>query len=188
MSKPSVLVFGGRETGTTAMQSWDVRLVCPATGRSYAETVQIPIAEGEGAVSVTQEVQDSQGPDWRAAEFAEWIKGSITSERDFCKTMLSTASGAIPVYFAVLKYLGVERVSAGWKALSVAPPVLLFAAMLAFSIPLRPSGQLIEDVADFASFRDRRLKRLAAGIQFGMLFFAIALLWSVAIWLAMLFS
>lgn len=184
----SVLVFGGKDPETPTTQSWDVQLICPMTGRSYSKTVHVPISEGESAVSVTQEVDEQHSPviDWRTEEFSEWIKASIANERDFCKTMLSTASGAIPVYFAVLKYLGIDHVFLGWKAFSVGPPALFFAAMLAFSVPLRPVGRLIKDLSDFAAFRDRRLTSLALGIRFGMLFFAVALLWSVALWLVLL--
>jgi hypothetical protein len=148
----------------------------------------VPLPVGEEIVSVEQAREKAHEPDWRSSELAEWIKGSIVSERDFCKTMLSIASGAIPVYFAVLKYLGVEHAPGGWQVLSVVPLFILFAAIVAFSAPLRPVGRTIRNIEDFTGFRQRRLEQIDFGITIGMVLFASALLWAVVVWLVLLFS
>jgi hypothetical protein len=180
------LVFGGPKAVKQDVRTWDVSLTCPTTLHPFIEPIQVPVLSGEALISVEQAQAAPTTPDWSSTEFAEWIKTSIASERDFCKTMLSTVSAAIPVYFAILKYLGLNRVQRGWQAMSAAPPVLLFASMLAFSVALRPSGRTIRSIDEFALFRSQRLTRMSYAMSAGLALFAAALLCSVIVWLAIL--
>lgn len=184
---PAVLIFGGKDSPAPGSQPWDVKLVCPTKESPFVSTIEVPLPVGEEIVSVEQALEKALETDWRSSELAEWIKGSIASERDFCRTMLSTAIAAVPVYFAVLKYVGVGRVHGGWQVLSVVPPLILFAAMVAFSWPLRPVGRTIRNIADFTAFRQRRLEQIDRGINTGMVLFAVALLWAVVVWIVLLF-
>jgi hypothetical protein len=184
---PAVLLFGGKDSPAPDSQTWDVTLVCPTKNSSFVSTIEVPLPVAEKIISVEQAREEALETDWRSSELAEWIKGSIASQRDFCRTMLSTAILAIPVYFAVLKYLGVEHVPGGRQVLSVVPPIFLFAAAVAFSWPLRPVGRKIRNIEDFAAFRQRRLEKIDFGINVGMGLFASALLLAVVVWLVLLF-
>jgi hypothetical protein len=100
--------------------------------------------------------------------------------------MVTVSTGAIPIYFAVLKYLGLETVRDGWWVLSVAPPVLLLAAGIAFVLALRPILSRVRNRDEFVAFRARRLKTTNAGIIAGMALFIMAMMVAIVIFLALL--
>jgi hypothetical protein len=58
------------------------------------------------------------------------IVESIDIGRDFCKFMITVSTGAIPVYLAILKILGVENVSrrslSAWLVIITILPCILF--------------------------------------------------------------
>lgn len=70
--------------------------------------------------------------------------------------MLTTSSGAVAVYFAILKYLGWEKADLGatFVVLTVVPPVLLLIAAVTFALALRPSLTFVER-SEYAEFRAR---------------------------------
>lgn len=84
--------------------------------------------------------------DWMDEELKEWRKATVPTLRSFATTMLTTSTGGVAVYFAVLKYLGWEKAqfSTALVALTIAPPVLLFAAAVAFALALHPSLEIVE--------------------------------------------
>jgi hypothetical protein len=176
----AVPVFGGG--GRT-----EVALVCPTTKQLFTQSVSNPEgAEILGPADPSQlslRTAPAAPPGAAASDFAEWAKSSRQTATDYCKTMLTTSSGAIPVYFAVLKYLGHERVGSSAIALvGVVPPVLLLTAAMLFAIALRPRLALLTPDG-FTQFRTQRLKRLDRYIGAGTAAFGMAVGLAVLIFL-----
>lgn len=169
-----------------ARLEWDVIFRCTEGDRpAFTSRVPIEAEPKEKLVAVSsqeqtpedaaaRELPDPSPPSWEDAEFTEWIKNSSSTARDFCRTMITTCSAAIPVYFAVLKYLGFETVGGGWLAASILPPVLLLAAGLAFVLGLRPTFSPVPR-AEFATYRDMVLQRINRHIGIGLSLFALAI-------------
>jgi hypothetical protein len=111
-----------------------------------------------------------------SADYAEWVRASRGVALDFAKTMLTAASAAIPVYFAVLKYLGAEKVTeSGASGLSVLPPVAFLVAVAIFATALRPRLAAMT-ATEFAEFRGERLRRLDRYVGAGLITFVVAVL------------
>jgi hypothetical protein len=86
--------------------------------------------------------------------------------------MLSTSTGAIPVYFALMKYVGFERISGSLLARTgILPPFLFLLAGILFVLALRPRFAAVTE-AEFAEFRAKRLSQLNTYILAGTILFA----------------
>jgi hypothetical protein len=158
------ILFGGPGDGDQVLE---VGFVCSDTGELFTDRITIPSGTRFERVVKAGGAAERPSPA-DAAEFADWVKGSRALATDFCRTMLTTASGAIPVYFAVLNYLGTARVegSLGSKV-SALPPLLFLAAIVLFALALRP--QLTSLTPDqFAAYRGNRLRRLNRFIGWGI--------------------
>lgn len=95
--------------------------------------------------------------------------------------MLTTATAAVPVYFAVLKYLGAEAVGGTtFSRVGVLPPLLFLAAAIIFALALRPRFAWIKH-ADFADFRMTRLKQLNRAMLVGLAVFAVGILLAIVL-------
>jgi len=93
--------------------------------------------------------------------------------------MLTTATGAVPVYFAVLKYLGADAVGGSWfSRIGALPPLLFLAAAIVFALALRPRFASVKQ-ADFADFRTARLRQLNRDILAGLALFATGVLLAI---------
>ena len=111
-----------------------------------------------------------------AVDFAEWAKTSRATALDFAKTMLTASSAAIPTYFAVLKYLGAEKLAdSAAGRLSVLPPVLFLLAVAIFAAGLRPRLAAVTPDA-FVQFRADRMRQLDRYVSAGLVAFVVALL------------
>lgn len=185
--KPPVY-FGGETNSETG---WDVTVVCPIRKISFVEHARLKIEPGESLEGV-EPAQASQASrprelrDWLTEGLAEEIKISQATARDFCKTMISVCAGSIPVFFAVLNYLGHERVvSRGW-GLSVAPPVLLLAATTVFALASRPVMIDLKDVNKYSQAREKRLRGVNRFMEAATVLFlsgvgAAIIVWSIAL-------
>jgi hypothetical protein len=196
-----MLLFGGG-----AMPTSDVHLRCETTGLDFVYSIPAPILPGNRLLSVSASSRQDEDDLGLMAEFTDWTKQSISNGRDFCRTMLTASAGAIPIYFALLKFISIERASAGWQSMSVAPPVLLIGAMIAFTVALRPIPALIRgpraatfpsqnepvqvhhghpdnvvergplSLREFRTFREERLIRMDHLIKLGFAAFIAALM------------
>lgn len=202
--KPAAVVFGGglerRASAIPRTQS----LKCPRRNRLFDAELLIPAGLGEEVDSVEIETIAAEAPadgqaqagesqaeptttepqrDWVADELAEWRKSSAATLRTYATTMLTTSSGGVPVYFAVLKYLGWEQADfgAGLVAVSVLPPALLFLAALAFTLALRPSLSTNLEPQDYLSLRNHRLTQMYQRASIGTLLFGSALVIAIAV-------
>jgi hypothetical protein len=175
---------------------WRVTLTCPHEDRAFETSVLVPAHYDESVAGVTVEsLTDAPGPravpavaaDWVDEELAEWRRNTVATQRTFATTMLTTSSGGVAIYFAVLKYLGWERAdfAAPLVVLTVLPPVLFLLAAIAFALALRPSLTYIDRDA-YAAFRDRRTGEIHGRITAGTVLYVAALLIAIAVFLAIL--
>jgi hypothetical protein len=191
ISEKKVLLFGGGRNEVL------IEFPCPTTNQTFKRAISNP-ADGEIEVlksGTDTDIEQSASTTTRAlmgAEFAEWTKNSQSVARDFCKTMISISAGAIPVYFAVLNYLGFEEVSGtqlGQIQLgqaAVLPPILYLAALLVYVLALRPKLEALS-ADDFVAFRESRFIQLNRFIFTGTFIFVIATGIAIAIFSSVIF-
>jgi hypothetical protein len=183
-----VLTFGG--AGESSM---NLDVSCPVTGAIFS--IQVPRGTGaiRSAVALALHLDDeAEGPvpaapvspapagepvpvtsdtSWQDQEWLEWIKNTPGVARDFCKAMVTATAGAVPVYFALLKYLGLAQAQPGWFWTASIPPVFLLAACLVFADGLRPRAEYITETG-FVAYRERRLRAMRVRINLGMTLFS----------------
>jgi len=167
-----VPLFGG--TGGTERKS-EILFTCPDTKKKFSYSVPEPVGveiiglASEADIAAATNVASAPAP--VKSEFEEWAKKSRDTALDFCKTMLSASTGGIPVYFAVLKYIGFETIGgAALSKFAILPPVLFLVAAISYVLALRPRHELIAP-SDFNAFRKRRLERLNRLIILGTVIF-----------------
>jgi hypothetical protein len=178
-------VFGGPGSGEAAGVM--LAFTCPDTLSIIKETVAPPVgmlilgpdvadptAPTNPAASISPEPQANQ------SEYSEWMKASRATAIDFCKSMLTAATGAVPLYIAVMTYLGPARGGAIFAQLRVLPPLLFLAAAASYALALQPRFGLVTAEA-FAAFRRRRLEQLNRCILIGSALFGIGLLLTIAL-------
>ncbi|WP_030236471.1 MULTISPECIES: hypothetical protein [unclassified Streptomyces] len=187
------LGFGRRAVLTFGGAASSAGLTCPTTGGPIA--VELELRENEsylgpvdplsgaamsaalpepGPAAGTVAAQESGG------ERAEWQKASRATALDFCRVMLTTSSGAIPIYVAVLNYVGHEGISGSFSGqLSVLPMVFFLLAAVTFILALVPTLATVTDESGFREFRDRRLRLLDRYIWSGVTLFVAAMAFSV---------
>ena len=203
------IAFGGggdRSDEVATGAPWTLGLTCPRRGRSFEGSVLVPVRDDEAVSAIDVErVRDPQvdgspspeapvaaavappAADWLGHELAEWRKNTVATHRAFATTMLTTSSGGVAIYFAVLKYLGWEQAdfATSLVVLSVLPPALLLFATIAFALALRPSLSYV-DRAEFAEFRAHRIAEIHSRITAGTVLYVAALLVAIAVFLAIL--
>jgi hypothetical protein len=183
-AEPPVAMFGGPSIGDLV----PVSVQCPTTGRVIPTEVSVPpgFAIVDQAQTSTRDTEPaastmSGSPDLLGREFQDWIKASRATALDYCKTMLTTCTGAVPLYFALLKYLGHERSTDDtFSAISVIAPLLFLTGALLFAFAMTPIFGRIQP-EQFAEFRESRLTRLNWLLRFGTALFAVAMLLTVLI-------
>jgi hypothetical protein len=180
-----VPLFGG--SGVGAGKS-EIMFTCPDTNKKFTWAVPEPTGvEIMGVASEADLALVTAGPPAPApgkGEFDEWSKKSRDVALDFSKTMLSASTGGIAVYFAVLKYIGFEKIGTTAIAkLSVLPPVFFLLAAILYVLALRPRHELVAP-SEFSAFRQRRLEQLNRFIIAGTTVFLSGL----GLAIAMLFS
>ena len=178
-----VMLFGG--PGGPSLLAF----TCPRTKKVISAAVpDPPNAEIVGPAEDDRTVPELESepasetatlPSAAEQEYADWIKASRATAIDFCKTMLTAATGAVPVYFAVLKYLGADAVGGSWfSRVGAVPPLLFLAAAIVLALALRPRLGWIQET-DFASFRTRRLRQLNRDILVGLALFSSGILLAI---------
>jgi len=182
---------------------WRVTLTCPRQQKSFEGSVLVPANYDESVSRVEVEaVTDApvHGPrpptgspvappatDWVDEELKEWRKNSVATQRTFATTMLTTSSGGVAIYFAVLKYLGWEQAnfSVPLVILTVLPPALFLLAAMAFALALRPALSYV-DRDEYAEFRAHRIGKIHRRVTAGSVLYVAALLLAIAVFLAIL--
>ena len=106
---------------------------------------------------------------------------SLNKSQDFCKAMIGTSSGAIPVYIGLLTFAIPDRevlqVNIIW---AIIPPLIFLMAMLIFTTGYLPvKGRFsLEIISEIEEFREKTLKRRNILIRVGVSFFSIGTLWA----------
>lgn len=203
-----VLFFGGRSKsskplGTSqakqAPNQWEVTLICPQTNEQFAYQVEVTPQRAEEIIEVipmlNQDLPASPaeppvqwlGVDMAQIEAQEWMKSSATNARDFCKTMLTTTTAAIPLFFAVVKYLGSDQLPTSVpKWVSAAPPVLFLLSAAIFVLALHPQAGMAATVQEFLRFRNERIHWMNKFIWVGTGLFGLGIVVSLFIFGSML--
>jgi hypothetical protein len=120
------------------------------------------------------------------------ITSSIDTARDFCKTLIGFSSGSIPVYFGILKYLGVEQVamSSLESRTSIIPPILFLASIILSTMTLIPRRFSVRPVVildDYKPLRKRVATALRRGIIFGSVAYVLGLSVAIFVFTRLLF-
>lgn len=110
-------------------------------------------------------------------DLATWFKTSRGTVKDFCKTMITTATGAIAVFFAVLKFLGGDTGGTAKVVTAVLAGVasaLFLLSALAYIFGLQPHYiQHIDSLEGFLKDRENRLTTMNTSIAWGIALFAM---------------
>jgi hypothetical protein len=188
---------------------WEISFTCPETSERALAEVEIAPDEGTEIVQVslsstgdeeepakhmaavaggasaepelarTQEL--SPGNDHAGSELTEWIKASISTPRDYCKSMLTASTAAIPIVFTVLKFLGVGTASSAWAAWSgVVPASLMVAAAVLFALAMRPEYVEIK-IQEFPEWHRRRLRHMNTFIRWASAMFVLGLVTAIVV-------
>ena len=119
------------------------------------------------------------------------ITSSIDTARDFCKTLIGFGSGSIPVYFGILKYLGVEQVAVNSleSRISILPPILFLIGIILSTmtlIPKRFSVRPVVILADYKRLRNRVATTLRRGVMFGSASYVLGLSTAIFVFIRLL--
>jgi hypothetical protein len=165
-----------------------VRLRCPRTGEGKAEQIALEVPDGQRIVAVdaaevlpegvpaavSGATRQDEGPRSAAAgELAEARKESIPALRTIATTLLTTSTGGIPVYFAVLTYIQTPGPAKPWPWLAVVPALLLILAAAAFVRCLLPSVKHV-DAEDFVEARWAHVEVTGFRLRVGAILLLIA--------------
>jgi len=166
-----VPLFGG----TGGARQSEILFTCPETNKKFTYAVPEPTGvEIMGLAAEADIALATATPAPAKGEFDEWSKKSRDVALDFSKTMLTASTGAIAVYFAVLKYIGFEKIgSTVFAKFTVLPPILFLVAAVLYVLALRPRHELVAP-SEFSAFRKRRLEQLNRFIIFGTTAFIAA--------------
>lgn len=172
----TVPIFGGP-------RAREIVLTCPTTGELFTHEVTDPpngeILGPADSIDISADSLSGEPSHNPEREFSKWVKDSRATATEFCKTMLTISTGAIPVYFAVLKYIGIEQIGGSFLAQAgVLPPILFLVATILFVLAIRPRFATLSE-AEFAKFRAKRLGQLNLYITTGTVLFATGI--SIAI-------
>lgn len=179
-----VVLFGGAGDQT------EVMFQCPENNRRF--TFAVPSADFEVlGIATAEDIEKyktgkaSPLPQVTSGEMTDWVKNSRTIALDFCKNMLSTAIGAIAVYFAILKYLGSEKISKPGEGYLLLPAVLFLISAVAYVLALKPRFDSIEE-KDFEQFKKKRLTQLNNYLVGGTVLFIVGIGCAIIIFLRLL--
>src|SRR4030095_7093343 len=136
-AEEKVPIFGGTGESEGTGRKSEILFTCPETKKKFSHPV--PESAGVEIIGLASEADIAMAtiaaspPPPIKSEFEEWAKKSRDTALDFCKVMLSASTGGIHRYFAVLKYIGFEKIgSASLSKLTILPPVLFLGAAILY--------------------------------------------------------
>jgi hypothetical protein len=107
------------------------------------------------------------------SEYETWVSDSRKRALSFSTTMLTTSTGAIGILFAILKYLGVEKISDHpYSNYAFAPSIFYLMASVFFVFALTPKFARIAP-SDFDAFRANILRKFNIYNTLGLYSFLI---------------
>lgn len=119
------------------------------------------------------------------------ITSSVDTARDFCKTLIGFCSGSIPVYFGILKYLGIEQLGANTleSRISLLPPILFLTSIILSTMILIPKRYSVRPaiiLTDYRRLRNRVAGTLRLGIIFGSTTYVLGLAIAIFVFIRLL--
>jgi hypothetical protein len=109
---------------------------------------------------------------------------SVTTAREFCKSMITISTGAIPIYLGILTYLLPKEYKLGFDAgFTIAIPAIgfLFAAVIFVGGYLPITSKFSLDIVDeIEQERDKIIKHRRNFIRAGVIIFVISTLLSIS--------
>jgi hypothetical protein len=169
----------------------EVGFTCPSTNQPFVQIIPNPPGAeilGPADPSSGQAPPSAKPSSPGGDEFGDWVKLSRQVATDYCKTMLTTSTAAIPVYWAVLKYLRLEQVSSSAVALlAIVPPLLFLTATVLFALALRPRFAALRP-EQFLQFRTNRLRQLDRYINAGTTAFVVGVGLAILLFLTAMYS
>ena len=110
----------------------------------------------------------------------ELLNQSISTGREYCKFMITTSTGAIPVYLAILAFVLPEKDSSGIiRGILVVTPIVLFLiATVIFTYGYFPTTDQfsLDVIEEIEAVRTRTIQRRSKLSKVGFLVFLIATL------------
>jgi hypothetical protein len=95
--------------------------------------------------------------------------------------MLAASTGAIPIYFGMMQYLGFAKTDASFFArVGIVPPLLFLLAAATFVLGLRPIMADLDE-SEFEEIRRRRIKSLNGYMTVGTTVFVAATLLTIVL-------
>ncbi|HEU5379650.1 MAG TPA: hypothetical protein VFV38_29860 [Ktedonobacteraceae bacterium] len=184
----------------TTSPGWEnsMTFICLANSNEhFTRMVTIAPETGEDIINVVLHVSSpssntsTDAPDetWSLdsilkEDLANSFKTSRSTVQDFCKTMITTATGAIAVFFAVLQFLGGSDSSGTAKVVTAilagtASACFLLSA-LAYIFGLEPRYLArIDSLETYGKARERQLKNMNMYILAGTILFALGTLLAI---------
>lgn len=115
----------------------------------------------------------------------EVMKSSISTTRDFCKSMIGISLSSIPVYIALLKIFtnSEETIPALYNSWWIAPIIFSLSATCAFTVGYLPNKKLIslDDIDELEAFLKKASNRRYYSGVFGFCLLMISILLAVLI-------
>jgi hypothetical protein len=186
---PQPILFGGAGAGT----HWRVSILCPEKNLGAEEIILLKPGAGAKVLSVdvsqvSKSPQPAQAPSpppgdpgaWLGEELKEWRKSSALNMRAFGTSMITTCTGGVAIYFAVLKFIGTEKIGGGWQWILILPPILLLLSATGFGWAIRPTLGFV-DLAEYSEFRRNTLMRTHTRINSALVILLLALMLAILV-------
>ena len=204
-------------TGLVVAEEWKgeaeqktVTFSCPNVHKTFDVAVTIPKIKDAQCQSVwvisdtTSQTSDStekpvsgNGNDKGSSsviddEFKAWISGSAQTSRDYSKTMISTSTGAVAVFYAVLTFLGIGGGKTplsslpGYPVLGILPPIAFLVSAIFFVAAFQPHTKRLDTLGDFITFRNQRLQQVGNLTITGTIFFLLGVGLAIVAYMAVI--
>lgn len=150
--------------------------------KSKSEIPAVIRASGVREISTQSEVLLALGE--------ELMMQSLSKSQEFCKAMIGTSSGAVPIYIGLLTFAMPDRdifqPNIIW---AIVPPLLFLIAMLIFIVGYLPvKGKFsLEIISEIEEFREKTLKQRNTLIRVGVSLFSIGILWASVLVISVLY-
>lgn len=214
-----IALFGAGQKPKPQMHSgnkWSVTFYCPVSNEYIVNDILLNDVPVEGVIRVESKISDLnleseinekntalspkievQNPTLHSStdilmkDLEEWVKSSMQTARDFCKTMITVSTGAIPIFYTVWSALGNEKsdyFSLSWTTLI--PSIGFLSATVLYIIAHQPQYYNLEGVnlIEFRIFRKARLKHLNKYMKIATFMFVISVFISILLFSIKIYS
>ncbi|MFN0201918.1 MAG: hypothetical protein ACKVTZ_10375 [Bacteroidia bacterium] len=185
----------------------EVIFQCPKTNEFFANDIFINDIPIEGIIKVESKIYDSSSENNKEIQNSEsihrakeqiqfphssteilikdledWIKTSMQTARDFCKTMITVSTGAIPIFYTIWATLGKGNSEFNYLTwATLIPSIGFLSASVLFIIAHQPKYYNLEgiNIIEFRLYRQKRLKHLNKYIKIATVVFILSVFVSI---------